>query len=91
MDHDTLGLASALSLLGIFRIADLVEMAHSGALVEMLLTAVEQQHLEQRVDEAVRLLDEAAEQRAAQVAEAETTDDMIDVLRILSHSRSNSR
>ena len=48
MDADTLGLASALALLGIHKLADLVELARTGSLVEMILTAVEQQDLEQR-------------------------------------------
>ena len=39
MDADTQGLASALALLGIYNVADLVELAHTGSLVEMILTA----------------------------------------------------
>lgn len=39
MDADTQGLASALALLGIYNVADLVELARTGSLVEMILTA----------------------------------------------------
>jgi hypothetical protein len=39
MDADTQGLASALALLGVYNVADLVELAHTGSLVEMILTA----------------------------------------------------
>jgi hypothetical protein len=39
MDADTHGLASALALLVIYNVADLVELAHTGSLVEMILTA----------------------------------------------------
>jgi len=46
MDADTQGLASALALLGIYNVADLVELARTGSLVEMILTAVEQQDLD---------------------------------------------
>ena len=55
MDHaDTQGLAAALwSLLGIYKVTDLIEMARSMArssvLHEMIVTAVEQDYLEQRV------------------------------------------
>jgi len=54
MNADTQGLASALALLGIYNVADLVELAHTGSLVEMILTAVEQQDLEQRATEGLR-------------------------------------
>ena len=36
MDADTQGLASALALLGIHKLADLVELARTGSLVEMI-------------------------------------------------------
>ena len=39
-----------------YNVADLVELAHTGSLVEMILTAVEQQDLEQRATEAVSTL-----------------------------------
>ena len=71
MDADTQGLASALALLGIYKVADLVELARIGSLVEMILTAAEQQHLEQRANEAVSGLLAAAEQRATRAAQAE--------------------
>ena len=71
MDADTQGLASALALLGIYNVADLVELARTGSLVEMILTAVEQQDLEQRATEAVIGLRAAAEQRATRAAQAE--------------------
>ena len=85
MDADTQGLASALALLGIYNVADLVELAHTGSLVEMILTAVEQQDLEQRATEAVSGLRAAAEQRATHAAQAEAravaaaTAGMVDV------------
>ena len=68
MDADTQGLASALALLGVYNVADLVELARTGSLVEMILTAVEQQDLEQRATEAVSGLRAAAEQRATHAA-----------------------
>ena len=71
MDADTQGLASALALLGIYNVADLVELAHTGSLVEMILTAVEQQDLEQRATEVVSGLRAAAEQRGTHAAQAE--------------------
>ena len=85
MDADTQGLASALALLDIYNVADLVELAHTGSLVEMILTAVEQQDLEQRATEAVSGLRAAAEQRATHAAQAEArtvaaaTAGMVDV------------
>ena len=46
MDADTLGLATALSVLGIYGLADLVEMARANTLNDLIVTAVEQQNLE---------------------------------------------
>ena len=68
---DTQGLAAALSLLGIYKVTDLIEMARSSVLHEMIVTAVEQDYLEQRVNEAVVLQTLVAERRAAQLAQAE--------------------
>ena len=85
MDADTQGLASALALLGIYNVADLMELARTGLLVELILTAVEQQDLEQRATEAVSGLRAAAEQRATHAAQAEAravaaaTAGMVDV------------
>ena len=46
MDNaDTQGLAAALSLLGIYKVTDLIEMARSSVLHEMIVTAVEQDYL----------------------------------------------
>ena len=42
MDSGTLGLASALAELGIYELADLVEMARAGDLHEMIVVAVDQ-------------------------------------------------
>ena len=70
MDADTQGLAAALSSLGIYVVTDLIEMARSIVLHEMIVTAVEQ-GLEQRVNEAVVLQTLVAERRAAQRAQAE--------------------
>ena len=53
MDADTLGLATALSVLGIYGLADLVEMARANTLNEMILSAVELHDLEQHVAHAV--------------------------------------
>ena len=71
MDATTQGLASALTVLGINNLADLVEIARSGVLEEMIVTAVEWQNLEQRVNEAVVVQTLVAERRAAQLAQAE--------------------
>ena len=70
MDADTQGLASALALLGIYNVADLVGMARCGALHEVILTAVEQHKLEQRVAEAKIVQSSVAVRRAAQLAQA---------------------
>ena len=53
MDADTLGLATALSVLGIYGLADLVEMARANTLNEMILSAVELHDLEQHAAHAV--------------------------------------
>ena len=72
MDNaDTQGLAAALSLLGIYKVTDLIEMVRSSVLHEMIVTAVEQDYLEQRVNEAVVLQTLVAERRAAHRAQAE--------------------
>ena len=52
MDSGTLGLASALAELGIYELADLVETARAGDLHEMIVVAVDQRQLEQRVEQA---------------------------------------
>ena len=71
MDAETLGLASALADLGIYKLADLIEHARGGVLNELVLTAVEQQNLEQRAAEAVTLQSSVACRRAAQLAHAD--------------------
>ena len=74
MDNaDTQGLAAALFLLGIYKVTDLIEneMARSSVLHEMIVTAVEQDYLEQRANGAVVLQTLVAERRATQRAQAE--------------------
>ena len=71
MDSGTLGLASALAELGIYELADLVEMARAGDLHEMIVVAVDQGQLEQRVEQAVRIHKLAADRRAALLSQAE--------------------
>jgi hypothetical protein len=74
MDNaDTQGLAAALFLLGIYKVTDLIEneMARSSVLHEMIVTAVEQDYLEQRVNGAGVLQTLVAERRATQRAQAE--------------------
>ena len=73
MDSGTLGLASALAELGIYELADLVEMARAGGLHEMIVhvVAIDQGQLEQRVEQAVRIHKLAADRRAALLSQAE--------------------
>ena len=71
MDADILGLASALSLLGIYEVPVLVELARSGSLHELIVTEAEQRNLEQRVNEATIVHRLVADRRATQMAQAE--------------------
>lgn len=71
MDPGSLGLASALAWLGIHELADLVEMARAGNLHEMIIVAVDQGQLQQRVEQAMRILELAADRRAALLSQAE--------------------
>ena len=73
MDSGTLGLASALAELGIYELADLVEMARAGGLHEMIVhvVAIDQGQLEQRLEQAVRIHKLAADRRAALLSQAE--------------------
>ena len=71
MDPGSRGLASALAWLGIHELADLVEMARAGNLHEMIIVAVDQGQLQQRVEQAMRILELAADRRAALLSQAE--------------------
>jgi hypothetical protein len=72
MDADALGLASALAMLGIYTISDMVELARTGVLDEMVVHAADHQSLEQHVTEAVSVHSSVAERKVTELLQATT-------------------
>ena len=71
MEADTLGLASALAMLGIYNVAELVELARAALLDTMIVVAVDQKNLEQRVAEAVIVHTAVAAERVSRLSQAD--------------------